>query len=324
MSSEEVAKLSSRGAVDGKEIHFMDVTDFIEPKINKYFVEFPKVLKNKEVVFSFIEELSEERLREVVTHLSSYTTRYYTSATGVQASNWLVSEYQRFAGSRTDIEVLQFVHSWPQPSVIARIIGNGPHKDEVVVVGGHIDSTSSGARAPGADDDASGSSTVLEIFRVLAEDPNWKPDRTIEFHGYAAEEVGLRGSQAIANNYASIGINVVAMLQLDMTGYVRPGTIPTIGIVTDFTDTTLTAFLRQLVTTYCTTRWQNTACGYGCSDHASWYRSGYPASFSFEGLFSNSNPYIHSVNDLASNLNFAHGLEFAKLGLGFVVELANP
>jgi Zn-dependent M28 family amino/carboxypeptidase len=38
----------------------------------------------------------------------------------------------------------------------------------IVVLGGHIDSIASGGatgRAPGADDDASGSSTVLEVFR---------------------------------------------------------------------------------------------------------------------------------------------------------------
>jgi leucyl aminopeptidase len=70
-----------------------------------------------------------------------------------------------FQGSRSDITVSLFKHSWGQPSVIARIKGAGPNADEVVIIGAHEDSTNGGGskRSPGADDDASGTSTVLEV-----------------------------------------------------------------------------------------------------------------------------------------------------------------
>eukprot|EP01123_Difflugia_compressa_P001992 TRINITY_DN1262_c0_g1_i1.p1 TRINITY_DN1262_c0_g1~~TRINITY_DN1262_c0_g1_i1.p1 ORF type:complete len:237 (+),score=52.37 TRINITY_DN1262_c0_g1_i1:181-891(+) len=235
-----------------------------------------------------------------------------------------MGEYLTLASGRDDIEIEYFNHAWLQPSLIARIRGNGASANEIVIVGGHVDSTSSGSRAPGADDDASGSVTVLEIFRVLAATPDFKPSRTLEFHGYAAEEVGLRGSQAIAQAYVNEGKVVVAMLQLDMTGYVRTGTTPTMGVMTDYTNSAVTAFIRQLITTYTNTPGVNTACGYACSDHASWYRAGYPSSFVFESLDENSNPYIHSVNDVVSRLDFDHILEYAKLGLSFLVELSYP
>jgi len=63
-------------------------------------------------------------------------------------------------------------------------------------------------------------------------------------------------------------------------------------------------------------------CGYGCSDHASWTANGYRSTFPFESQFRYHNPYIHSDQDTLAHASLEHGLEFAKLGLGFVVELA--
>jgi leucyl aminopeptidase len=74
-----------------------------------------------------------------------------------------------------------------------------------------------------------------------------------------------------------------------MTGYVKPGTSPVVGFMTDYVDSGLTAFTKTLVTTYCTrfsvsirrhfrthsllvtnTGITESKCGYACSDHASW------------------------------------------------------
>jgi len=303
--------------------NFMDITDF--PRLgehpNQIFPTIPSQPTHQAIVNPLIAKLSQTQLTANIQRLSSYTTRYYTSNTGLQAVQYLEQQYTTYAQGRGDIEVELFEHSWLQPSIIARILGTGPQANQLVILGGHVDSTSSSGPAPGADDDASGSSTVLEIFRVLAGDPTFKPQRTLEFHGYAAEEVGLRGSQAIAQQYINEGKVVAAMLQLDMTGY-HPSSSAVIGVITDFTNPALSAFVRALVDTYTNKNWGNTACGYGCSDHASWTRAGYPAAFPFEGLFSNSNPNIHTSRDVLSVLDMAHAFEFTKLGLGFAVELS--
>jgi len=242
------------------------------------------------------------------------------------SSNALITEYANYGNGVPGVSVRAFTHSWAQSSIIATIQGKS---NNIVIIGGHVDSTSSGGTAPGADDDASGSSTVLEVFRVLVEHrrtTGWEPDYTLEFHGYAAEEVGLRGSQAIATSYENSDRTVVGMLQLDMTGYVGSGTTPTIGVVDDpnFTNVALNAFIRSLIPVYTrfTSGGTNTRCNYACSDHASWHRSSYPASFAFESAFANSNPYIHTPNDQRTRLNQQHMLEFAKLALSFCVELS--
>jgi len=264
-------------------------------------------------------------MKDYNNQLSSYFTRHYLTETGVAAANWLYSEFAKLSAQNPNTAVQHFRHnSFPQPSIIARIEGQGPHKEEVVILSSHEDSTAGSQfkRSPGADDDASGSMTVMEIFRVLMAE-GWTPDRTVEFHTYAAEEAGLLGSQDIAKAYQAAGIKVYAQMQLDMTIYPGRSGNGRFGVVTDYTSPELTAFVRILVDTYSLLDWVDTKCGYACSDHASWYKAGYAASFPFEGPFSDSSPYIHSSEDTLDKYSLAHGLEFAKVAAGFLIELAS-
>lgn len=101
-----------------------------------------------------------------------------------------------------------------------------------------------------SDDDGSGTVTILEAFRVLLTDSRvstGQAPNTIEFHWYAGEEGGLLGSGAIFQKYKQDGRQVKAMLNQDMTGYVKPGTTEVVGILTDNVDAGLTTFLKKVV-----------------------------------------------------------------------------
>ena len=80
----------------------------------------------------------------------------------------------------------------------------------------NLSSPSSG-RAPGADDDGTGTVNLIEAFRALLES-GFAPSYPVEFHWYSGEEVGLYGSQAIATNYKNAGKVVKAFMELDMSG----------------------------------------------------------------------------------------------------------
>lgn len=142
-----------------------------------------------------------------------------------------------------------------------------------VIVGAHYDSTggSSTARGPGADDNGSGVVTQLEALRVIAE-AKFAPKNTIEFHFYAGEEGGLLGSQAVFASYASSGKTVLAVVVQDMTGYSPSGKV---SVYTDYSDSSLVAYVRKVVTQYTGLAYTTDACGYGCSDHASAYSNGF-------------------------------------------------
>jgi len=315
---------SEAEALESKSDNFIDITNYQNPKIKNFKVDpIPTKVTKQKLVQALSAELEWSNLRSTITQLGTFYTRYYKSDTGKQAAQWIYKTFVEYSAVRSDIDVEYFEHTFLMPSVIARIRGSGNDKGATrIILGGHEDSIGSTAtgKSPGADDDASGTSTVLEVFRVLAQS-GYKPERTVEFHAYSAEEGGLLGSQAIAKLYSDLDIVVEAMLQMDMTAYGANATQP-IGIITDFVNPELTEFLRVVAKAYSSFPIENSKCGYGCSDHASWNRYGYRSSFPFEGIFSKSNPSIHSASDTVDRLNFARALEFAKIGLGFVVELA--
>ncbi|GHC08191.1 M20/M25/M40 family metallo-hydrolase [Thermomonas carbonis] len=289
-------------------------------------------IDNATIVQLWMPQVVEANIYDTINHLSSYQNRYYASATGKSSAEWIRGHWQALAGARTDVSTELFTECGncaTQPSVILTIQGN-ELADEIVVLGGHLDSINSAGGgvnqlAPGADDDASGIATLTEIIRVALAS-GWRPRRTVKFMGYAAEEVGLRGSRAIAESFRNSGKNVVGVLQLDMTNY-KSGAVDDMQLITDYSNAGLKDFVVDLFDTYLApTGLTRTAyaCGYGCSDHASWTASGYPAAMMFEAGDSNGYfPYIHTSGDTLANMGESaeHSIKFAQLGLAFLAEL---
>lgn len=285
-------------------------------------------IEQQNKVYPLLQKLNANQITSTITTLSNFTNRFYNTPTGVEASDWLAQHWQSLVQHLPYARVEQYSHSgYPQKSVILTIEGSEA-SDEIVIIGGHLDSTigsSTNAHsvAPGADDDASGIASTTEVIRVLAQSGT-QPKRTIKFMGYAAEEVGLRGSQDIANSYKDQGKNVIAALQLDMTNY--PGSADDIVFMQDYTDNNLTQYLTKLIDHYTPEiSYGFDNCGYGCSDHASWHRAGFSAAMPFESRFSEYNPHIHTPHDTLSNSDQSgqHALKFSKLALSYAVELAN-
>ncbi|WP_417474856.1 M20/M25/M40 family metallo-hydrolase [Luteimonas mephitis] len=285
---------------------------------------------NQATVGPWLSQVREAGIRDTIEHLSTaWPNRYYASSHGKAAAEWIRDTWLSLANGRSDVSAELFTacsNCSTQPSVILTVQG-AELPNEIVVLGGHLDSISySGSGdamdAPGADDDASGIATLTEVIRVALAS-GWQPKRTVKFMGYAAEEVGLRGSNAIAQSFQGEGRNVVGVLQLDMTNYAI-GASNDMQLVTDNSNAGLQQFVRDVFDEYLAplglTRGTYT-CGYGCSDHASWTSAGYPAAMMFEAGFNND---IHTPDDTLANMggNASPSVPLAKLGLGFLGELA--
>ncbi len=84
--------------------------------------------------------------------------------------------------------------------------------DSTIVVGGHIDSAD--REVPGANDNASGAATVIELARLWSTRPR---HYTMVFVAFGGEESGLHGSKHFVEHYPNID-DVTLMISVDMTG----------------------------------------------------------------------------------------------------------
>ncbi len=279
------------------------------------------------IVAPLVAQIEEPSIRSMIEKLSNFNTRFYKSETGIKSSEFIRDTWSELSKHRSDVKVELYKHSsWPQASIIMTIQGS-EKSDEIVIVGGHADSISGmfggDSRAPGADDNASGIATITEVIRVLMQN-DFKPKRTIQFMGYAAEEVGLLGSKDIAGNYKNKSKKVIGVMQLDMT--LNKGTADKdIVMMADYTNGAQNEFLGKLIDEYVKVPWGYSRCGYGCSDHASWTAAGFPASIPFESTMEDINRKIHTAQDTLQSAggDAKHAAKFAKLATAFVVELAN-
>ena len=285
-------------------------------------------IANQATVTPLLAQMEEARIAHTIGQLSAFVNRYYNSVHGIEASNWLRQHWTELAARHAGISVAQYPHShYGQQSVIATIAGSD-RAAEVIVLGAHLDSVNmsssrAGAVAPGADDDASGVAGLTEVLRVLAA-ADYRPRRTIKLIAYAAEEVGLRGSQDIAREYRKNKVDVVGVLQLDMTNY--KGSDKDIYLLTDYTDAQQNQFLTRLVASYLPTLTVGAdRCGYACSDHAAWDAQGFAASMPFEASMGQDNPAIHTKNDTyaGSGNQAAHALKFTRMAAAYAVELGS-
>jgi leucyl aminopeptidase len=265
-----------------------------------------------------------EFIRSTVEDLVALGTRQARSPQAQQVTTYMLDQYRSLANSRSDISFETVEHNgYPQTSYIVRIEGRR-YPNEIIVLGSHIDSInrtgSKSELAPGADDNASGTASHLELFRVIME-RGLSFDRTIEIHGYAAEELGLIGSQDIARRYISAGKNVIAMLQNDMNLY-RGSPEDKIWLITNDVDPTLLADTTTLIQTYQTVAYGQNRLTAGTSDHRSWNRQGVPVIFPTENP-NNYNRSIHTAQDvITASSSFTQAAEFVKLSLSFIGHFA--
>lgn len=308
---------------------FEDAVTSLNRTITQSFNRIAFTITEDVLVNEALQLMNVQNIEDHIIELQDYGTRYHTLSAGTQSAIDLKAKWEAMAAiyGRTDVSVRLYNHTGtPMPSVIMTITG-AEFPDEFVIVGGHLDSTSSQGNndAPGADDDASGIATITEAARALFE-AEFVPKRTIEIMAYAAEEIGLVGSSEIAQEYNSNNINVTAYVQFDMTNY--NGSANDVFFITDYTDSSLNDFLMQLMDHYNASgphqfTYGTSMCNYGCSDHASWHNEGYMAAFPFEASFGQHNPNIHSPNDLFSVTGTAdHALKFTKLCAEFLIETA--
>ncbi|MBI1750413.1 MAG: M20/M25/M40 family metallo-hydrolase [Acidobacteria bacterium] len=210
-------------------------------------------------------------------------------------------------------------------NVVGVLRGRDPKlAEEAIVIGAHYDHLGLGERnslAPaqagkvhaGADDNASGTSVMLELARVLSER---KRDlrRSVVFLAFSGEELGLLGSAYYTKSPAWPLEKTAAMLNLDMVGRPRDNKLYVGGIGTS---PAFKEIIEQANKTGLQLSYQQS--GYGSSDHTSFYVKNVPVLFFFSGLHAD----YHKPSDTPEKIHFADAARVGDLAMRAAQTLAS-
>ena len=158
-------------------------------------------------------------------------------------------------------------------NVIAELPGTDPAlKDEVVMIGGHLDSWHTGV---GATDNADGSVTMMEAMRIL-KTVGAQPKRTIRVALWGGEEQGLLGSAAWVQQHLAGEANRAARDRFNVYFNSDNGYGPIWGFYLENNQANVPVFERWLAPLKAVGIRRNTIEGVGSTDHLSFINAGVP------------------------------------------------
>jgi hypothetical protein len=159
------------------------------------------------------EEVNITRLYHYQKSLYDFGSKHMTMPGNQKASEYIYETLKSF-GYEPELQWFNPAGDIQTANVIARLEGT-KHPEVVYILSSHFDSVQ---RSPGADDNTSGTSVLLEVARVLAENPQ---PATIIFASLTAEESGLLGAREFVRVAEEEGLRAAGVVNNDMMGWTR-------------------------------------------------------------------------------------------------------
>lgn len=194
-------------------------------------------------------------------------------------------------------------------NVVAYLKGSDKNlRNEYILIGGHYDhlgfgGPTSSSRMPdsnavhyGADDNASGIASIMELAEKLAKNKK-KLKRSVIVMAFGAEEIGILGSKFFTANPAVDLKNVKTMINIDMVGRLKESKELFVGGVGTSTES------EELLNSLIGKRDLKLGVsynGFGPSDHASFYIENIPVFFFSTGAHAD----YHTPLDVVEKINF--------------------
>ena len=227
-------------------------------------------------------------------------------------------------GTTVRVEITLVRDRGTTANVVGLLPGTDPRlAQDAIVIGAHYDHLGRGGEgslAPdevgaihhGADDNASGTAVVLALARAFA--AAGAAPRTLVFVAFAAEEMGLLGSEHYVRQPAVPLDRTALMVNFDMVGRLRDGKVYLGGVDSGagLRDVANAAAAGLPVTL------ELRGDPYGPSDHTTFYAAGRPVVFFFTGA----HPDYHRPGDTADKINAAGLGTVTALGARLVAAVA--
>jgi Zn-dependent M28 family amino/carboxypeptidase len=178
-----------------------------------------------------IDAVDPDNLKKTVRDLASFYTRHTESELIDDVASWLAEKLQSICGRRVYIH--NFTHIPEKGDVdsqhqeipsyrLKNIVCEKPGStNNTIIISAHYDNRMEDlndprARAPGADDNASGVSALLEVARILS---RVNLEHSISFVLFSGEEQGKWGSRQYADHIDETDVDLDLLINLDMIGF---------------------------------------------------------------------------------------------------------
>lgn len=194
-------------------------------------------------VKKYVSQVNEDSLKSYIGKMVSFGTRHTLSSTddpkqGIGAArSWVIKKFNDYAknsGGRMEVYLQQediqpdgkrVDKSVNLGNAVAFLKGTDPDDKRIFLIGGHLDSRVTDvmnrtSTAPGANDDGSGVSAVIESARILSKSSF---PASIIFVAFSGEEQSLLGSKQLSEKIKRENLQLEAVLNNDMIGNPKAG-----------------------------------------------------------------------------------------------------
>ncbi|MFH1862918.1 MAG: M28 family peptidase, partial [bacterium] len=282
-------------------------------------------------VQELVNQVSQMQYTTYIQALEDFVTRNTYTTNCDQAAAYILSQFQSF-GLDASYDLFT-IGSYTKRNVVGELTGL-VYPDSLIFITGHYDATAGSpsspeANAPGADDNASGTSCVLECARILSQ---YNFEKTIRFVGFAGEEQGLYGSEDYVANLQSAGAHVVGSFNYDMIAWSGNDPLPPDMVLYCDNNPRSQAMANKVaeaITTFLPTALEpdvDIAPSMTGSDHAPFWDVGWAAICGIEeqAWGPDFNPYYHSTSDLVSNCDLDYATNCTRVAIAALADYAIP
>jgi hypothetical protein len=162
-------------------------------------------------ILDMASQVNESLMQQYEIGLTNFRPRYTGTLNCNLASEYIYNQFVAM-GLETSFHDWSF-DGFKSRNVVATLPGTDTQSTAEFIICGHYDTVEV---SPGADDDGSGTASVLAIASIMSK---YSFNHTIKFIAFSGEENGLYGAFSYARDAYRRGENIVAVFNLDMVGY---------------------------------------------------------------------------------------------------------
>lgn len=286
-----------------------------------YFVLLASITLNAQEVNTYyqsiVDQVKYDSVQQKLQKFQDFGIKSVGSSAHDYTFSWLKSYYAKYGYTQIEQQSVNVFGNVGYNLIVTKMGKKYP--DEFIIIDGHYDTLN----GPGANDNGSGTVTLLEIARLMKD---IETDYSIKFIHFTGEERGLIGSQEYVNKIAvPQSLKIKAVLNIDEVGGVANKANTTIICEQDESNPTsnnaasseLTNQMATIFPLY--TSLQTKISNAYSTDYMPFQAVGYPITGLFE---QNQTPYAHTSQDIIDHLDLTYLTEVAKGALATLLHFS--